>query len=434
MANKVMMPKFDQNLQKALKSAAVHDGTPGSRERSLELLNKALEETRDGAIVKAARAAHEYLLTRKRRRDVGQPLEIPFDSLGILNTGNLQKTVELAFCELLGDAGAIPPEDFLKMNPPAKAIDLWLKTVSGKGSKDSPQEVARSGLYNAVEDDPKTALSCGLAAWFVENVPLESLLKTLPLFQEAKTNQKKDGQRNLLRTALARDRSGAFLLRYVGEVATNAESLREMAETIRTDPKTLDKVLGLLPQVLLGDEDGRLGEMVPMLFNDLPSSGGPHRSTGCGKVISLFGELLKDPARSSGKDAALDGLAALFDALEAQNSTVTDEGEAPFWVVRKTVRMKPVEPESAPSLNYEQAKLIGGTIERLRGHPNAIGVIEAMAANLGLEYFGKKDEEVKFDPVVHEDTVGGMLPGDRALVVRSGWMLGDQVILRATVD
>lgn len=428
------MSDIDQNLQKALKAAASHDGTTRSRERSLELLNKALDQTRDVAIAKAAKLVHEYLLTRKRRREVGQPLDIPFDSLAVLNTAHLKKTVELIFCEFIGDAGVILLNDFLKMAPPSRAIDLWLKTVSTEGDKDSPQEIARNELYEAVEGNPKVALTSGLAEWFVENVPLESLLKTLLLFQEAKTNQKKDGQRNLLRTALARDRSGAFLLRYVGEVATNSEDLREMAETIRTDPKTLDKVLGLLPQVLLGDEDGRLGEMVPMLFSDLPNLGGPQRSMGSGKVISLFGELLKEPARSSGKDAALDGLAALFEALEAQNSTVTDEGKEPFWVVRKTVKMKPVEPESAPSLNYEQAKLIGGTIERLRGQPNAIGVIEAMAANLGLKYFGKKDEEVKFDPVVHEDTVGGMLPGDRALVVRSGWMLGDQVVLRATVD
>src|SRR5690606_39127521 len=101
------------------------------------------------------------------------------------------------------------------------------------------------------------------------------------------------------------------------------------------------------------------------------------------------------------------------------------QGQEPLRVVRAAGEKSQPHTALSPVLTIEQAKILGAAIERLRENSGAIGVVEALAANLGLESVGACDQEVCFDPLVHEDRLGGRLPGDRVVVRRPGWKLGD---------
>ena len=65
------------------------------------------------------------------------------------------------------------------------------------------------------------------------------------------------------------------------------------------------------------------------------------------------------------------------------------------------------------------------------------------AFNLGVREFptkwgnasiGWSDTNVTFNPLKHEDMNGGLLPEDKAKVLRSGWSFGNSILLRAQVE
>lgn len=59
--------------------------------------------------------------------------------------------------------------------------------------------------------------------------------------------------------------------------------------------------------------------------------------------------------------------------------------------------------------------------------------LECLAHNLGLTEIGVEHLIVSYRPLEHEDTVGGMLPGDEATILRPGWKHKDTVLIRAKV-
>lgn len=64
-------------------------------------------------------------------------------------------------------------------------------------------------------------------------------------------------------------------------------------------------------------------------------------------------------------------------------------------------------------------------------HP--ISVMKALAHNLGMKRFHDEGEKITFNPLQHEDTVGGLIRGDPCEVVQCGWKLGNNLIARAKV-
>lgn len=64
---------------------------------------------------------------------------------------------------------------------------------------------------------------------------------------------------------------------------------------------------------------------------------------------------------------------------------------------------------------------------------NAALVFEVTAINLGFSKFGEVGSKVKYNPLFHEDTVSGMLPGDNAVIITQGWIYDSECYVRAKV-
>jgi hypothetical protein len=371
------MQEIDPSVHRALKSAASYDGTPKSRERAVEQLRTALEGIRDPEPAAAAKSIHEYLLARRRRKEIGDPVSPPLKDLLALRS--LERSYELALGELVADSPDLECGELLQMAPSLRVIEAWLKSAEErrvKAGDDTRSAPPKEELIKFVKRDPDLAAACGLGEWFVGNVPADSLLETLPLLAAAFSLKVANRRETLVNKVIFRDRSGNLLLRCVHEVATTAERLRELARIIRTDAKTLQKVLDLLPDALLGSEDGRLGELVPMLFDDLCRSKGSRRRLGNGMAVALFGLLLAVEGESTGLKVALEGLRELFQEFESQAETGNDERDF-LWVVKQTGAPKKPEHDRRQTLSLEQANLLGAAVERLRANPGAIGVMEA---------------------------------------------------------
>lgn len=59
--------------------------------------------------------------------------------------------------------------------------------------------------------------------------------------------------------------------------------------------------------------------------------------------------------------------------------------------------------------------------------------LQAMLFNSGAREIGPVESEVIFNPLLHEDTIGGLWPEDKVMVIRVGWKYGGKVIIRAQV-
>lgn len=428
------MQEIDSSLQKALKSAASYDGTPKSRERAQEHLRTVLDGIREPGTAGAAKSIHEYLLARRRRKEIGDPVSPPLKDLLALRS--LERSYELALGELVADSPDLECGELLQMAPSLRVIEAWLKSAEERHAKAGDETGVTSPkeeLIGFVKRDPDSAAACGLGEWFMGNVAAESLMETIPVLLAAFCQKGENRKEAMVRKALSRDRNGNLLLRCVNEVATSAERLVDLAGVVRNDDKTLVKVLEMIPKALLGSEDGRLGELVPMLFENVDREKGVRRRQECGLLVELYGKLLGAEGESVGLRVALAGLDDLFRRFDSLAES-EGKGSEPLWVVKAAGAPTQTRIDLLPALTLDQAKLLAAAVERLRENPGAIGVVEALAANLGLESVGASDGEVRFDPLVHEDMVGGMLPGDRAVIRRPGWKLGDYLILRATVD
>jgi len=430
------MSDLDRTIFRALKAAAKHDGTSRSRDKAENSLRTALEEIKSESLASSVSEIHGYLLGRRRLKETGAELNPPLTLLSEMISSDFTKSVELGFLEMLADVSEIPASMVIALAPTPKAIDAWVKRptkaeeISGR-----TEELLQSAL-----ESPETAIQSGLGLWVVEKIPIQQLLKTLPLFQAARAQKHfpAERRRELLHSALLRDREGTFLLRYLQDVAQTDEDARSLVADIRSSSRVAEKVIENLPQALLGDEAGRLGDLTVSLFGRIREWKEPARYRANGEMVTLFGKLLAEDAGSPGLDVAKAGLADLFREWDTTEAKDSDEiPSSVLWIVReagKNCSGSEPDAESENSLSIEQAKHIGIALEKSRSERQTLGVVEAMAANLGMDYFGSEDEEAEFDPDLHEDTVGGILPGETVTIIYSGWKLGDEVILRAPVE
>jgi len=60
-------------------------------------------------------------------------------------------------------------------------------------------------------------------------------------------------------------------------------------------------------------------------------------------------------------------------------------------------------------------------INKARGISNPVEAVHTVAKNLGLTPIEKLGDVVKYNPIIHEDTVSGMIPNDSAKVIQSGY-------------
>jgi len=432
------MPSKDSPLLSALKIAIKSERSPSETERARVQLEKALEDLRNPDAEANARGVADYFFKRSRRRQLGEPLSPPFGHLPSLRPAGLTKSAEFAFLEMLGDATPPPLEAALRCAPTAKSIEAWrqavARSVKDRANNECPPPPEDADLIQLALDSPEAALRSGLGEWAVEKIDPSRLVDTLPLFAAAERENSRTVREDLLHKAIARDRSGTFLVRFLREVATTEGQLRATATAIREEARSLERALTILPTALLGDEDGRLGLLAIDLVAGGTHSKSSERRAASGRMIAFFGALISTEATSEGLEVAIRGLEDQFrktDEAATDDKVIRDRP----WVVRRGGNISSVKDNGdASSLTLAQATTICIAIEKLRTQPQGLAIIEAMAANLGLGYFGTEKEKVVFDPLLHEDTVGGMLPGESAQVVHSGWKLGEAVILRAPVE
>ena len=60
-------------------------------------------------------------------------------------------------------------------------------------------------------------------------------------------------------------------------------------------------------------------------------------------------------------------------------------------------------------------------------------ILRNLGKNFNLDFFGNKGDSVIFDPLIHKDVDGGVLPGDSVEIINCGFKYNGRVIKRVDI-
>jgi hypothetical protein len=199
---------------------------------------------------------------------------------------------------------------------------------------------------------------------------------------------------------------------------------------VNTTPKLLVQFITGLPKTISGADGDVAIRLLDSWLPSFPKTAPAAREKLSGVLAALAGSLLRQPKRKEAQSQLLDALArSIFQWLLAMEDAKDTSG---FWLVARADDLAQTLKPSG-NISYYGAGLLASSMEKAKAGLAAEALLEALALNLGMEQITACGESVSFDPNLHEDTVGGLLAADQAIVTASGWRLGDQLVRRAKV-
>jgi hypothetical protein len=415
------MKKIDKTVLKAFKKNAT---TPKANPKSSTdeaLIKQALEMLRTDSVKTAVHDLYRYLGAQ-----ANQPFEAKLiDNLRVLVSNKLLESAEYVFIQFLPQLENKELGDVMPLLATPLCVSKWLAVRDPQNA--SKRQAAESLALQMALQKPEAAVCCALARWFVETAPTAQLPTASAFFGLAAHTSWTYGKSELIHAALKADKDGSFLLKLLQDFAPSDRIRRELMSSISEDDSILDEVLRTAPNAAAADQNALVAGLVESLFASLPSTSGSSRRKMCAHLLDLAGALMAKPA-SLGINQVLIALERVSQKL--RETIPSDEIDTHACGLRYFGETEPTAP---PGISADEAKLLVIAIRRIRDGTDPIMMLEATAANLGMTSVGVVGEIISFDPIRHQDLIGGVRPGEDVALVQKGWMVGSQVIDRAQV-
>ena len=236
---------------------------------------------------------------------------------------------------------------------------------------------------------------------------------------------------DLLMELLAKDAQGTWLDAVLALVA-NRTPAEVVATLILHSSPALDSVLKNLPSRLEKPNVSTAARAVAeAVFEHLPESKGPERQSGCAQMARLVSDILLLPALGDQSKELLARLTSISRKLRATAST--DDLRRATWVMEHLDEGDVPDTNGVGVNHYGARQLIQALRQLQRGVPQDT-VFEALAKNVGLTPIGEPYAHSIYDPKIHEDSVGGLLPGKQVVCIARGWRFNDDIVMRAKVN
>ncbi len=415
------MKKTDKTVLKAFKKNAI---TPKANQKSSTdeaLIKQALEMLRTESVKTAVHDLYRYLGAQ-----ANQPFEAKLiDNLGVLVSNKLLESAEYVFMQFLPQLQNKELGDVMPLLATPLCVSKWLAACDPQNS--SKRQAEESLALQMALQKPEAAVCCALARWFVETAPTAQLPTAAVFFGLAEHTSWIYRKSELLYSALKAEKDGSFLLKLLHDFAPSDPMRREWMRSICEDDSLLDELLRTVPNAAASDLDGSVAGLVESLFASLPYTSGSSRRKMCARLLDLAGALMAKPA-SPGIYQVLIALERVSQKL--RQTIPNDEIDTHACGLRYFGQTEPTAP---PGISADEAKLLVLAMRRIRDGTDPIMMLEATAANLGMTSVGVVGEIISFDPIRHQDLIGGVRPGQDVALVQKGWMVGRQVIERAQV-
>lgn len=410
----------DKAILKAFKNARSKPSSNDTSARDTSL-DTALKTLRTDGARKAFSGLHNFLLQNTTDTDV----ELPVDDLAVLVASRLPASAEFVFCDMVALLATWELDKVLPLASTPKCIQTWIAARAASFVTSEADE--RSIVREHALGNTDLAVHSVLAHWFILTASHEDLPKAAEFFTARPSTGWFASREDLLVAAVKRDTSGAFSSRHLLHCAQDRDALTADLALMRANPEIFDELVRLFPLVLESDSTGTITNMLPELFADLPRSSGAARRLLSARLTRLAASLLAKPPARHVNDAL-----RTLDSISQSLASVIPVGDTDTDACGIRYHGQNQNPDG-PRVSIEGAKLIAIAIQNVREGTDALGTLDATAFNLGMRPIGTSGEVIKFDPIHHQDTVGGALPGNEIVVIQHGLLLGSQIIERAKV-
>jgi hypothetical protein len=313
-------------------------------------------------------------------------------------------------------------EQILTDTPDVKSFNRWIKA-----SKTSPKEVEKqllaqpNHIYQTIGMD-----------WLLTHSKPENLLPFLELlFARRPRPEFLFLWSEALQAGLKKDKRGKLLALLLRHSWQSENWIMALCHVIRANRNLFKETTDLLPAILCRKEKAVFAaDFVNALFDSVISAEGDEREFFSVELARLGTGILRADRRTQISEDVL--AIVQKKTREICNLTKNQDLKSRTWILDN------LNEESKPAagkicITSQGARYIALAFEKAdQGFP-AKEILGITARNLGLIAIGKKGDTTIYNPLQHEDIVGGLLPGQTVLIEDEGWMLNQETVVRAKV-
>lgn len=417
------MQQTSTQLSKAFQAALKPTGSPAGREEARQALAKALGAIDAPEVREAAKEIFAYLQNRGNSKSV-VTLSSPLTALNALVSHGFSPAVAVALGGVGEEIGALDIGEIGLITACEGTIDSWLKLKAGKDAK--LLQTLTNHLVERAFSNPGEALNCGLATWLCKAIDLKRLIAAKPLL-EAATGNHLPKHSELLGILTARDKTGDFVIPWL---KSHKDHVKELVAAARSNSKLLEHLLKAAPAWLSHGQADDLPELYIELHANLPNTTDKQRAKASGELITLAGSLI--PIADS-CPAACDLLQRLQRlSLEVWKASEESDSRRHTWALIQAGN-KELQGDTSLPLSTEAAGILGLALRKARKGRDAIVELESALFNIGVERIGEVSQTVEYDPIIHEDGEGGLIPGDMVEILGHGYCYASKVIVKSPV-
>lgn len=239
------------------------------------------------------------------------------------------------------------------------------------------------------------------------------------------------GPEVLVRSTLQRDKKGVLLQHLLAD-SDAGHVIDRIAAVLVAAPKITKSYLHVIRSARFqkGSETGLVSliRAVGRAAATNPDAALALRTASFFLLALIPDGLITTPPENPPPRIVYEALGALHNVT---NAAISDGARQSTWVAHPLAQ--PPSDDNRTLIDLDAAKVLKIAFDHVQRGTDTLSLLESTAFNLGLRPFEEPGSRVRYDPLVHEDTVGGLLPQDEVEVTRKGWILGDKTVIRALV-
>jgi len=317
---------------------------------------------------------------------------------------------------------SLPFDVILPLAPDAASFEIWRK-ASAQPAKETEQRLLTT--------PGPTYLTAG-ADWLLLHASPESQLPVLDLFLMRQSRPKYlPTWSGALALALQKDKRGELLHFMLRHSWPTEDRITTLADIIRLDTGLMQVSIDALPEILAakGTPPAAM-KFVRRLFVNLTATTDLDRQFATVSLARLgTGILLHHPP----SPCALEALEFMEQSGRQLRGVTRDaELQSRTWVL-ESLQTEKVAPDGGLEITFDGARRFAVAFDKARQGLSAADLLATTAKNLGLTIINAKGEQVPYNPLEHEDSEGGIRPGELVRIFETGLKYQNTVVLRAMV-
>lgn len=419
-----MNSKQDSELAKIIFMIFKSPNTLAGRNEVSLAKKQFLESKRDPELVKAVNQLIAYLQNKLQPGSLGNKVNSPIEFLEILMKKEFPTSVTAALSGMDREISELGDNHLHMITLSEGLIDSWLKAKSTSGHSNA--ESRKRKLFERAASNPAEALSSALHSWFCKNIDTKCLRDAKPLLSEAAERHLKK-LAAMLAILVSRDRTGDFVFDWISSSDGN---LKLLIESSHLDQRLFEGIQKSGATWISHSKAKLLVDLYDGMHSLLELTAEQKRANASAQLLSLAASLIPLAEKNPVAAEILQRLQAI--SLSVWNKSSESPDRRHTWAIIQSGK-NPLGSASESPLSPESAAILGLALRKSRKGKDAITELESALVNIGVERFGETGTKASYDPLQHDDTDGGLIPGDTVTVIASGFRYAGKVIVKASV-